>query len=86
MLTISQARKIKATCERNPTDALDVEFDQFAEFDICAASLTPIYHGSPSVTCAYDGSKYQQKYKGTVCKVCEVTQLGAAAGGLRLFA
>ncbi|KAF2421839.1 Coatomer, alpha subunit [Tothia fuscella] len=79
------ARKIKAICERNPNDVIEIEFDQFAEFDICAASYTPIYGGSPSASCPYDGSKYHSKYKGTVCKVCEVAQIGAPASGLRLF-
>ncbi|TKA70021.1 hypothetical protein B0A49_06766 [Cryomyces minteri] len=79
------ARKIKSVCERNPTDVIDIEFDQFGEFDICAASYTPIYGGEPSTACPYDGSKYHSKYKGTVCKICEVAQIGAPASGLRLF-
>ncbi|KAF2102257.1 Coatomer, alpha subunit [Rhizodiscina lignyota] len=79
------ARKIKAVCERNPNDTVDIEFDQFAEFDICAASYTPIYSGSPSSACPFDGVKYHSKYKGTVCKVCEVAQIGAPASGIRLF-
>ncbi|KAI9837852.1 MAG: hypothetical protein M1819_006786 [Sarea resinae] len=83
---LDKARKIKAACERNPHDAIDIEFDQFAEFDVCAASYTPIYGGSPSVACPYDGSKYHSKYKGTVCRVCEVCEVGAPASGLRLFA
>jgi coatomer protein complex subunit alpha (xenin) len=78
------ARKIKAVCERNPTDATEIDFDQFADFEICAASFTPIYGGSPSVACPYDGSKYHAKYKGTVCRICEVCQIGAPASGLRL--
>jgi coatomer protein complex subunit alpha (xenin) len=80
-----QARKIKAVCERNPNDAVEIEFDQFAEFDVCAASYTPIYSGSPSSACPFDGVKYHSKYKGTVCKVCEVAQIGAPASGIRLF-
>lgn len=80
-----QARKVKQACERNPSDAVEIEFDQFAEFEICAASYTPIYNGSPSVSCAYCGSKYQSKYKGTVCKICEVCQLGAPSSGLKLY-
>jgi len=79
------ARKIKAVCERNPNDAVEIEFDQFADFEVCAASHTPIYGGSPSVSCPYDGSKYHSKYKGTVCKICEVAQIGAPASGLRLY-
>ncbi|KAF2670879.1 Coatomer, alpha subunit [Microthyrium microscopicum] len=79
------AKKIKTTCERNPSDALEVEFDQFAEFEVCAASYTPIYSGSPSATCPFDGTKYQAKYKGTVCKICEVAEIGAPASGIRLL-
>lgn len=79
-----QARKIKTVCERNPNDAIEIEFDQFAEFEICGASHTPIYQGSPSVACPFDGVKYHQKFKGTVCTVCGVCQLGAPASGLRL--
>jgi len=78
------AKKIKTACERNPNDALEVEFDQFAEFDVCAASYTPIYSGSSSASCPFDGVKYQAKYKGTVCKICEVCEIGAPASGLRL--
>lgn len=80
-----QARTIKAKCERNPHDKHEIEYDQFAEFDICAASYTPIYGGSPSVLCPYDGSKYHASYKGEVCRVCEVVEIGAGGSGLRLF-
>ncbi|CAO2654455.1 Nn.00g111880.m01.CDS01 [Neocucurbitaria sp. VM-36] len=78
------AKRVKTVAERNPADAIEIDFDQFADFEICAASFTPIYGGSPSVACPYDGSKYHGKYKGTVCKVCEVCQIGAPASGLRL--
>ena len=81
-----QARKIKAACERNPNDAIDIEFDQFAEFDICAASHTPIYSGSAFETCAFDGSKFQSSYKGTVCTVCGVCEIGKNGSGFKLIA
>lgn len=83
---LEQARKIKASCERNPNDAHEIEFDQFAEFDICAASYTPIYSGSSFEVCAFDGSKYQAKYKGTVCAVCGVCEIGKNGSGLKLIA
>ncbi|PKY08073.1 Coatomer, alpha subunit [Aspergillus campestris IBT 28561] len=82
---LDQAKKIKAQCERNPQDKIDIEFDQFAEFDICAASHTPIYGGSPSVSDPFTGAKYHEQYKGTVCRISEVTEIGAPASGLRLF-
>ncbi|KAI1808660.1 Coatomer, alpha subunit [Daldinia bambusicola] len=83
---LETARRIKAQCERNPHDAVEIEYDQFAEFEICAASHTPIYSGTPYEECAFDGSKYHTKYKGTVCTVCEVCEVGKHGSGLKLFA
>ncbi|KAK1245632.1 hypothetical protein MKX07_004701 [Trichoderma sp. CBMAI-0711] len=62
---VENAKKTKAQCERNPTDSIEIEFDQFAEFEICAASHTPIYSGAPYEECAFDGSKYHSSYKGS---------------------
>ncbi|KAH8903871.1 Coatomer, alpha subunit [Coniochaeta sp. PMI_546] len=83
---VESAKKTKAQCERNPHDAVEIEFDQFAEFEICAASHTPIYSGTAFEECAFDGSKYHTKYKGTVCVVCEVCEVGKHGSGLKLFA
>ncbi|KAM4062278.1 coatomer WD associated domain-containing protein [Hirsutella rhossiliensis] len=83
---VENAKKTKAQCERNPNDAIDIEFDQFAEFEVCAASHTPIYSGTSYEECAFDGSKYHSKYKGTVCRVCEVCEIGKHGSGLKLFA
>ncbi|KAL4810119.1 coatomer WD associated region-domain-containing protein [Aspergillus unguis] len=82
---LDQAKKIKAQCERNPQDKIEIEFDQFAEFDICAASHTPIYGGSPSVSDPFTGAKYHEQYKGSVDRISEVTEIGAPASGLRLY-
>ncbi|KAI1371923.1 Coatomer, alpha subunit [Hypoxylon crocopeplum] len=82
---LESARRIKTQCERNPHDAVEIEYDQFAEFEICAASHTPIYSGTPYEECAFDGSKYHTKYKGTVCTVCEVCEVGKHGSGLKLF-
>ncbi|KAL7273919.1 hypothetical protein RUND412_003192 [Rhizina undulata] len=80
------ARKIKAACERNAHDAVDVEYDQFADFDICAASFVPIYSGQPFVQDPFTGAKYLPQYKGEICRVSQVTEIGAPASGLRLLA
>ncbi|GMF71251.1 unnamed protein product [Aspergillus oryzae] len=85
MLTSTQAKKIKTQCERSPQDKIDIEFDHFAEFDICAASHSPIYSGSPSVSDPFTGAKYHEQYKGTVCRISDVTEIGAPASGLRLY-
>ncbi|KAJ2906155.1 uncharacterized protein MKZ38_002870 [Zalerion maritima] len=80
------ARKYKPQLERNPSDAIEIEFDQFAEFEICAASHTPIYSGTSFEQCTFDGAKYHSKYKGTLCTVCEVCEVGKSGSGLKLFA
>ncbi|CAH0017497.1 unnamed protein product [Clonostachys rhizophaga] len=83
---VENAKKTKAQCERNPNDSIDIEFDQFAEFEICAASHTPIYSGTSFEECSFDGSKYHSKFRGTVCRVCEVCEIGKHGSGLKLFA
>ncbi|RMZ88728.1 hypothetical protein DV736_g4045, partial [Chaetothyriales sp. CBS 134916] len=83
---VEQAKKVKLQSERpGLTDKIDIEYDQFADFDVCAASYTPIYSGSGSVSCPYDGAKYHEQYKGSVCRVCEVCEVGSAGSGLRLW-
>ncbi|KAK6910995.1 hypothetical protein I203_105030 [Kwoniella mangroviensis CBS 8507] len=80
---VTQARAVLAQGDRNPRDNHEITYDQFTSFDICSASLTPIYQGSPSVISPYTGAKYLPGYKGSVCKVDEITQVGLTASGLR---
>ncbi|WVR09311.1 hypothetical protein IAU60_006376 [Kwoniella sp. DSM 27419] len=80
---MTQARAVLAQGDRNPRDAHEITYDQFTPFDICPASLTPIYQGSPSVVSPYTGAKYLPEYKGTVCRVDEISQVGLTASGLR---
>lgn len=80
---ITQARAVLSQGDRNPRDALEISYDHFTPFDICPASLSPIYQGSPSVVAAYTGARYLPEYKNTVCVVDGVTQVGLPASGLR---
>ncbi len=77
---------VKSKCERTPHNAVAIEYDQFAEFDICAASYTPIYAGQPFVQDPFTGAKYHPKYKGSVDRISLITEIGAPASGLRLLA
>ncbi|KAL7422515.1 hypothetical protein Q5752_003163 [Cryptotrichosporon argae] len=80
---VTQARSVLAQGDRNPRDAHEIAYDHFTPFDVCPASLTPIYSGSPSVVAAYTGTRYLPEYKNTVCVVDGITQVGLPASGLR---
>lgn len=69
--------------DRNPRDAVEFTYDHFSEFDICAGSLTAIVKGSPVVTSAYSGAKYLPEFKGTVCRVDGISEVGLPGSGFR---
>ncbi|XP_059167634.1 coatomer subunit alpha-like [Physella acuta] len=79
-----QTRKILAACEKNPADEQDLKYDQHNPFDICAASFVPIYRGKPVVKCPLSGACYCPEYKGQVCRVTKVTEIGKDCIGLRI--
>lgn len=79
-----QARKIKDRADSVSTDAVELEFDPYAEFDICCGSLTPIYKGLPSVSEALVGAKYKPEFAGKVCSITQVTLIGTPTSGLRI--
>nr|XP_011420529.2 coatomer subunit alpha [Crassostrea gigas] len=80
----TQTRKILSACEKTPTDAHELKYDQHNPFDICAASYVPIYRGKPVVKCPLSGACYQPEFKGQVCRVTQVTEIGKDCIGLRI--
>ena len=80
--TACQARQRIAAGDRNPRNAVEINYDEFTEFEICAASFTPIYKGSPSVSCPYTGASYLPEYKGRLDPLLDLTEIGAPASGL----
>jgi len=79
-----QTRKILAACEKNPVDAHQLLYDEHNPFDICAASYRPIYRGKPVVKCPLSNACYLPEYKGEVCRVTKVTEIGKDCIGLRI--
>lgn len=77
-----QARQRIAAGERNPRDAVEVAYDQFTEFEICAATYTPIYRGSPSVRCPYTDAAYLPEFRGKLDSLVQLAEIGAPASGL----
>nr|KAF6315929.1 COPI coat complex subunit alpha [Pipistrellus kuhlii] len=79
-----QTRKILAACEKNPTDAYQLNYDMHNPFDICAASYRPIYRGKPVEKCPLSGACYSPEFKGQICRVTTVTEIGKDVIGLRI--
>ncbi|KAF8512519.1 coatomer subunit alpha-2 [Hysterangium stoloniferum] len=77
-----QARRALAAGERNPRNALEISYDEFTEFELCGASFTPIYKGSPSVQCPYTGAFFLPEYKGKLDPLTRLTEIGAPSSGM----
>nr|ODN86236.1 coatomer protein complex, subunit alpha (xenin) [Cryptococcus depauperatus CBS 7841] len=80
---LTQARAVVTQGDRKPRDAYEVDYDQTKSFDICPVTLTPIYEGTPSVVSAFSGAKYLPEYKGRLCVVDGISEVGLSGTGLR---
>ncbi|KAE8254731.1 hypothetical protein A4X13_0g3299 [Tilletia indica] len=77
-----------AAADRNPRDAIVVPgYDPLEDkFVICAASHAIIpAGGAGAVTDALTGAKYLPEYKGSICRISEISEVGRLASGLRSF-
>uniref|UniRef100_A0ACB8G8D4 Uncharacterized protein n=1 Tax=Sphaerodactylus townsendi TaxID=933632 RepID=A0ACB8G8D4_9SAUR len=79
-----QTRKILTACEKNPTDAYQLNYDMHNPFDICAISYRPIYRGKPVEKCPLSGACYCPEFRGQICRVTTVTEIGKDVIGLRI--
>lgn len=77
-----KARQRIAAGDRNPRNTVETSYDEFTEFEICAATYTPIYKGSPSVRCPYTDAAFLPELKGKLDPLMELTEIGATASGL----
>jgi coatomer protein complex subunit alpha (xenin) len=81
----AKARHIKTASDKNLRDELPTGYDQYAVFECSAMTYEPIHNGTPSLTCPYCGAHYEPEFRGKLCNVCELSQIGASASGLRVF-
>ncbi|EDW31170.1 GL20730 [Drosophila persimilis] len=79
-----QVRKILQACEINPVDEHQLQYEEFNPFNICGISWKPLYRGKPEVTCPFCNCSYDPQFKGNLCNVCEVSQIGKDCIGLRI--
>ncbi|PIA18421.1 Coatomer, alpha subunit [Coemansia reversa NRRL 1564] len=81
-----KARKMITICDRQSRDTLAINYDARNPFVICAASHAPIHRGEAAVNCPYCQATYKPEYKGQLCRVCTIAQIGAKATGIRSLA
>ena len=68
--------------EAEARNALSIAYDERTSFHLCAGSLTPILKGSPCVRSPFSGAYYKPEFKGSVCVVDGMAQVGTETIGL----
>ncbi|KIY66676.1 Coatomer, alpha subunit [Cylindrobasidium torrendii FP15055 ss-10] len=79
---VTMCRQRIAAAERNPRNTVEISYDEFTPFEICAATFTPIYKGQPSVQCPYTHANYHPQFKGALDPLTGLAEIGAAASGV----
>jgi len=79
-----QTRKILQACDKNPVDEHQLAYDEHNPFDVCAGSFVPIYRGAECEVAPLSQAKYMPQFKGQVCRIDRVSQVGKATAGLKI--
>ncbi|XP_031557525.1 coatomer subunit alpha-like isoform X1 [Actinia tenebrosa] len=80
----TQTRKVLQACDKNPTDAHQLQYDEHNPFSVCGLSYKPLYRGKPQEKCPLCQTSYCPEFKGIVCEVCKVAEVGKDTIGLRI--
>ena len=81
----AQTRKILVACEKNPVDEHRMEYDEHNPFAICAGSYKPVYRGKPEEKCPFCLATYTPRFRGSLCTVCSISEVGKESLGLRIL-
>jgi len=76
------ARKVLAAAEQNNTNQVPLSYDEKNPFTVCMLSFQPQYRGTPTSKCAYCQAAFQTQFKGQVCPVCQIAEIGRDCPGL----
>lgn len=92
LLDMNPPQKIAEKCQqvinffnKNPTNEVEFDYKEKIEFKICCVSKTPIYRGKQSISCPLCMSSAMPQYVGKLCPICDLSELGAEAPGLRII-
>ena len=68
--------------EAEARNAIALDYDERTAFYLCAGSLTPIPRAAPHVRAPYSGAYYKPEFKGSVCVIDGMSQVGVETIGL----
>ncbi|KAK2079848.1 hypothetical protein QBZ16_002243 [Prototheca wickerhamii] len=77
-----QARQVLAACEKNPSDAVPLNYDPRNPFDLCSLTWTPIYRGNKYAEDPYTRARFQPDCAGQISPVGGLSKIGLEASGL----
>ncbi|KAG1700924.1 Coatomer subunit alpha [Nymphon striatum] len=80
----AQTRKLLQACDKNPTDEQQLKYDEHNPFNLCGKTYVPIYRGKPEEKCPLCQASYLPEFKGRLCQVCGVSEIGIDCIGLRI--
>mmetsp|Transcript_6151 Transcript_6151/g.15745 ORF Transcript_6151/g.15745 Transcript_6151/m.15745 type:complete len:1234 (-) Transcript_6151:170-3871(-) len=81
-----KCRKIIQACDKDPSNAKKIEYDPLNPYRLSPDEMMPVYKGTPSVKCAFCSATYLPGFKGKLCLVCEVGEVGKDVVGLKIKA
>lgn len=80
------AEKVKSGYDALADQEIDLDYDDLNPYSLCASTFKPIYSGNQLTECPLCDAKYKPEYKGSVCKVCQVSQVGKRCPGIKFQA
>uniref|UniRef100_A0A1I7WLZ7 COPI_C domain-containing protein n=1 Tax=Heterorhabditis bacteriophora TaxID=37862 RepID=A0A1I7WLZ7_HETBA len=80
----AQIRKVMTVAEQDNNDAHQLAYDEHNPFVVCSRNFVPLYRGKPQTKCPFCGASYSPGLEGTLCDVCEVSEIGKDVIGLRI--
>lgn len=81
----NSARKVMQVCDKNMSNADEIEYEEGGDFGIDCGRLKVIRRNEASLKCSYCGARYGKGKRGSVCVICGIGSVGRAGKGLRVY-
>ncbi|CDJ39209.1 coatomer alpha subunit, putative [Eimeria tenella] len=84
---LAKAKRVLLLCEQKGTDAININYEpgEAENILLCTSTMTRLNPGTPVVRCGFCGAVAQQQLQGSLCRVCEIAELGARVVGIQFL-